>query len=681
MLNKLSGFSGCHGPRKVIASVCAALILLSSLSLIIALQQEGDSADGSQWIPARTTAIIASSFVITPTSGYVGTELTFTASATSDLGTVLNFTIYYDYVLANGSVNPSSPVSHNTTGNPGSIVTHYVYAAPGNLTGNSYRVRLEITDGTGAIKVLTRVVYIYLNRVPYFSPDLGPGLDAQAGIALNMSVTCWDADNESLNLTWDFGDGSEPVVQYCGPSALGVVCNQTHVWNPDPTLWYGVGDPAPIYPMYYVNLSLSDEYGHVVNTTTLVSIYLDHNFSPQGNLTANVTIADPGDPVNICGAAWDVEGEPLTWTFFISNSTQVISTAVFHTALTSPGQVVFQNVTYIFSEAGNYSVTLYLTDLALLELQTDPDFAAHNISIGTIYLSSVINRIPDVLANITVKDVNTGLQDVWVNDTSGVATAFFSIEALDRDGEVLTATWDYGDGSNQSFNVSSAGVQVWTFSQVHTYQKPGQYNVSVIVTDGRPGHEVLRYKLVSISSNNSAPKIKDLKIILSNSSYGEPGSVVQFVLILYDLERNPLTVMWVFGDGSPVEWTNVSAFDETGNATCFMNHTYSVAGKYDVWVNFTDGIYGREGLNNGSWSALVVIDTKASEVFRVWNWWDYASLSIFLLAIALLVMWGLWGTIRRRQLDKMGTTMEEYILRKKELKDYDERHEGGRGEQ
>ena len=657
---------------KALSVIVIAIVLLSSFSFLAAIVRDEPPLGETAEVPARSTAIVTSSFSISPRTAYVGQVVTFFANASSDLGSSLNFTIFYDYLLSDGvTPNPYSPKSVNTTGNPGSVVTQFVYGAPGNLTGSTYQVRLSITDGTGAVKNLTRVVTIILNRAPFFAPDLGTSLDAAISVQLNMSVTCWDEDNDDLTLTWDFGDGSAQFVQTTGPSLLGVECAANHTWSPDPDLWYGIGDTEITY---YLNLSLADGYDHWANTTTIIRIPLDHNFSPKGNVSISASIVDPGDEVAIRGNGSDAEGEPLTWTFVYNNSVEDFFVEVFQTGPSVPGTVVYQNTSYVFSDSGNYSITLYITDLSLPELQTDPDYAAHNVSVGTVHISSVLNRVPFVLAEIMVTP-----QDVRANESTGMADATFMIQTNDFDGEVLMATWDFGDGSQQAYNLSLGGTRVYTFNQTHRFAATGQYNVSVLVTDGRPGHEVLRYKLVNVSSNNSSPRIRNLNIILSNSSYGMPGSVVRFILVLSDNERDPLEVMWNFGDGSPIEWTNVTSFGPDGNVTCYMNHTFMAVGQYTVWINFTDGVYGASGLHQESWSALVVIDTADTVTVRSWNLWDYTSLALFFASIALLILWAVMGSVRRSRLDTMGTTEEEHRLRMQELEQYDKRHKGKEG--
>ena len=302
---------------------------------------------------------------------------------------------------------------------PLSCVKHITLANP-------YKVRLSIDDGTGApLRNFTRAVMVIENTAPFFAPNLGPylqtDLDPETFTAsLNMSVTCWDDENDNLTLAWDFGDGTEPIVQWTGPALMGVECTQNHTWSPDPELWYGLGDTEIVY---HLNLSLTDGVGHWTNTTTMVEILLGHNFSPHGNISVLAFKVDPTDVVIIYGNASDPEGEPLTWTFVFSNATEVIHTDVYHTGLTEPGAKVFQNTSYVFSVPGNHTVTLYLSDLALPELQVDPDHAAHNVSVGAVCLLSVNNSIPYVSAEIDVVDCDTGSQDIVVNATTGVALA------------------------------------------------------------------------------------------------------------------------------------------------------------------------------------------------------------------------------------------------------------------
>jgi len=480
-LTSLNGPSGQPLGRHTLkppSVIIASIILLSSFAVLVYFVSDEASVDEVGGAPARSATIVSSSFVINPELAYVGQVMTFFVNATSDEGTNLEFTIFYDFYLSDGvTPNPDSPVSVNFTGNPGNVVTHWVYDVPGPV-GGLYIVRVSIDDHTGApLRNLTRYVQIRENTAPYFSPDLSPSLNLALNeetftAHCNMSVTCWDEDNDDLTLTWDFGDGTDDVVQTTGPALVGVVCNQNHTWSPDHELWYGIGDTEITY---YLNLTLTDGLDHWENTTTVILISLDHNFSPKGNISVNASIVDPADVVTIYGNASDVEGEPLTWTFVFNNSVEDFHTEVYYTGSTAPGAVVFQNTTFVFSVPGTYNITLYLSDLATPELQVNPDFAAHNISVGKVRISSVNNSIPLVSASMMVIP-----NDLHVNETTGVACAKFSIQAIDWDGEVIYATWDFGDGSEQAFNVSLGGICVYTFSQIHEFAASGQYNVSVV---------------------------------------------------------------------------------------------------------------------------------------------------------------------------------------------------------
>ena len=660
-------------------SVFAVVILLLSLSFLVAVVSEESEPEENPEFTARSSEIVNPDFIVSPLSAYVGEVITFNATAESDISDTITFTIYYDYFLSDGvTPNPESPTSVNVTGSPGRALTEYVYSKPGPVSGNYY-VRVYVDDGD-EVWYKTKRITVRNNSAPYFAPDLGSGLSAELDnetftASLNMSVVCWDKDDDNLTLIWNFGDDTEPVVQWTGPAVAGVECAQNHTWRPDPEMWYGIGDTDIIY---YVNLSLTDHLGHWKNTSTPVRIGLDHNFSPKGNVSVLSKVVDPADVVTIYGNASDREGEPLTWTFVFRDETEIIHIDVFHTELTEPGAKVFQNTTYVFSVIGNYSVRLYLSDLTLPEMQVDPDYSAHNVSVGEAFVSSVNNSLP-YSSRIRALDCYTGNQTIVLNETSGIALVRFSIDAADEDGEIVYATWDFGDGSEGASNVSLGGTDVAEFIQIHEYPLAGQYNVSVVVTDGRAGHEVMRFKLLNITSYNKAPEVRSLVVILSNNSYGLPGSAVRFELVLFDNERDPLEVRWYFGDGSPAMYTNVSVFDEDGRVRIVVNHTYSEIGTYKAWVNFTDRLYGFTGYHEDSYSSIVVIDIPDPVIIHEWNWWDYASLALFFAIIALLVLWSAMGSLKRRRIDRLGVTAEEYLHRKKEIEEFDKRHMGQEG--
>jgi hypothetical protein len=668
--------SGWQPLREAFAFLVILIIVLSSFSFLAAFARNG-SPTGDGDLPARLEYTLTASFVVTPMDAYVGDLITFNASATTPYASSLNFTLYFDYYLANGSVNHDSPVeTATTTGSRGWFNTTHIYNAPGNYTYGYpyvYAARLQVTDGVGGYRNITRYPQITENEAPYFHPILEEELyDVQIGVPYTISVTCWDADNDELTLTWDFGDGSIIAVNTTGPALSGVTCSQTHTWNPDPEDWYGIGG---VNITYYLNLSLTDGRDHWTNTTSEVIFPLEHNYSPSGTISTSLTKVDPTDEVWLRGTASDPEGEPLTWTFVFSDSEEDFLVMVYHTGLTEPGATVYQNASYVFSEVGVYTVSLFISDVTNPALQVYP----HNVSAGDVTIESVNNSIPFVLTTIRISDYYTRQQDVRVNETTGLAIAVLSIQTNDNDGDILYATWAFGDGSEPAYNQSLGGVgTLYTFKQIHEFPGTGQYNVSVMITDGRDGHEVLRYRLLNVSSNNSRPEVFDLDVIYSNGSYGLPGTVVVIILTLYDLERDPLQVAWDFKDGSPIEWTNVSSFAENGTAVCTVNHIFEEIGNYRVMVNFTDGIVGIRGLHAASCEIFITIKIPKIIPVRIWDLWDYASLSTFLLICGLLVMWAVMGSMKRKRLDMMGTTLEEYMLRKQEIEEYERKH-GGEG--
>jgi len=564
---------------KCVGVVFAAILLLG-LSVPM-LEQTSE-------MPARSSTIyLLSAFAVSPSTwAYVGDTVTFFANATSDSGTTLNFTIYYDYLLANGSINPCSPVSVDTTPNPGSISKTYVYNAPGNYTysdDNQYVVHLVINDGMGGWRNSTRYVTIVESWAPEFTPSPLQIIDWEIGVPLNLSVTCWDKDDDNLTLTWDFGDGTDIATNLTGPAALGVVCSQTHAWNPDPEDLYGLGDT---YITYYLNLSLTDGCGQWTNTTTEIRLHLPHNFAPQidsvlvdGEWFAAV---DPGDTVQISASASDAEGEPLTWTFVFNNGTSDYRTVVNHTAGAAPGELVWCNITHVFGSEGRHGVTVNVSD-ALIPYQVWP----HNVSL-TVPVDVMLNSAPYAMESI---NVNPNYPIIWLPDKDYVLVTY-SMDVYDPDGDLITVTWAFGDGSPLEVNASEGGICIYCFSQVRNYTEAGWKNVSVVITDGRPGHEIFRNVSVFVNSTNRPPSAVSFQpLALGGGIFAWVEEVVEFELVISDPEADPVEVIIDWGDGSPVLWLNLTDYVDK-NVTAYFDHTYVIRGNYTITITYTDNQIG-----------------------------------------------------------------------------------------
>ncbi len=288
-------------------------------------------------------------------------------------------------------------------------------------------------------------------------PLLSPGeIYAVAGVPLQVNVSVYDEDNDNVNVTWDFGDGSPTAVTMSAPAGSWdpmVVVFQNHTWNPVVTP--GTGD----YDVYYtLTLTGDDGNGNIVVQPTPVTVHVPDNEYPSLAISVPNQKVQPTDNVLIVANATDAEGESLTWTFVFNNTdlSQDVLTIVDITPISAPGELIWNNVSLVFGAEGNYKVTLFVSD-ALPGSQVFP----HNKSVQSTVIEVANNVAPTVLSSINVDP-----QSPIINITLGYVRVNYSITAFDLDGDVLSAIWDLGDGSPSITNTSQGGRGMYTFEQM-----------------------------------------------------------------------------------------------------------------------------------------------------------------------------------------------------------------------
>ncbi|MCJ7489783.1 MAG: PKD domain-containing protein, partial [Thermoplasmata archaeon] len=624
--------------------------------------------DGSIGLSAGILATTIDGFAASPVRVGIGEEVTFFINASSDTSTLLDVLIRFDSQLVNRTNNTASPYEEFTgVDSPCSIITTYSYDSLGNIThsitGESmYIVTVYVGDGTNTVK-LTKTIYVVENVAPEFL--LKPGsriVSAVKDEPYTIVVKTQDEDDDPLLVTWDFGDGSGAAVNETGPAGSGVYTNQTHTWTFE--LEPGVGD---VDVSFLLNITVDDGQGHVLKATSEVVFYIPLNWVAENiTLVASSTVVAPSDIVLFSATASDKEGDQLTWTFVFSDGLDEFHYAVYHTDATAPNTLLRVNTSYTFDALGEYMVRVYVVDAI------SPDLVlSRNQSSGGLDIMVVENAKPFVSGNITVVSPNAEL--IVINRTTGGINVTFSIMAIDADGDVLTATWDFGDGSEPSVNATSGGTGTNLFVNCHEFTASGVYNVSVVVTDGRADHEVTRYKLVSVRSENLGPTFKSLRLNMSHGSFGAPNTVVVFTLVLSDFERDPLQVTWDFGDNSSLYIVTASEYDSNGNMTIIVEHLYTTIDDYEILITYTDSVLGT-GTHTKSYEAYVRIRIPIIQEVRIWNWWDYFSLGVVLVSLGAIGARTVTLGRYRKMLDMHGTTLEEFNVRKNEIRDtYKER--------
>lgn len=636
---------GGSGMRRIISSGLLLALLVSSVLIGLDTGRIGHDED----ITCRTSAAEILSFAASPSRVYVGEEVTFTATASSSTSSTLTFTIYYDAIIPPYPTNNThSPYTINVTGNPGTVTTTFSYSTLGNMTAGTdtyYFVRLVVNDGSSTTDTALISVYVVENSAPTFEialPESLPTLDPGEEIALSIKVS--DPDGDPVTVTWNYGDGTV-ALNSTVPALPGVYVNQTHAWYPVT----GPGIGGLIY--FSIMITLEDPYSNSETATSLIAVALPPNGYPVIGFAVSDTLIDPMDEVVLYANATDPEGEALTWTFVFNNGVEDFLVMVYHTDITPPGTKVWNNVSYIFESPGNYIVRLYVCD-GVVPYQD----MAHNVT-KQVSIRVIGNSVPAVVDEITLSD-----ESPQIDVDKGFYNVTFAIQAYDSDGDVITALWNLDDGEAPKENTSSGGLAVYVFRQVRCFNNTGAYNVSVLISDGIPGHEVLRYTKFNVTSNNLPPSIVSFDFTYDTGNYALPGEEIEFTITFSDSEMDVIEITWDFGDNSTPLSFNLTEYVD-GNVTCTVSHSYSEAGIYNITIAYTDnelyGVLTHERIKK----ATVVVEVPFERLVDAWSWWDYTALILVFLIPVSLVLNIVRSRRRRRRLEAQGITLEELQLR------------------
>lgn len=275
--------------------------------------------------------------------------------------------------------------------------------------------------------------------------------------------------------------------------------------------------PVPEFSMYYPNV----DYPNTINLGDIAYFNASESYDPDG--------------------AWDEANFTYTWDFGdVSPSTTGIT--VNHT---------YENLD---PEEATYNVTLNVTD-------TRSDY---NTS-ATTYLLIRVNHVPNA-------DAGDDIEDVFVNEEVSLdGSGSYDWD----DDDILRYKWTFDeDHSSQDTDWS-----IETDASV-TYNKPGNFTVTLNVTDGMSWH--IDTLIVRVIKANSPPVCdvgdditnvnvnQELYFSGANCSDPDTGDV--------------LTYTWDFGDDSTTTGSEVT-------------HKYTDNGIFTVTLNITDGeLYANDTL-------------------------------------------------------------------------------------
>jgi PKD repeat protein len=154
--------------------------------------------------------------------------------------------------------------------------------------------------------------------------------------------------------------------------------------------------------------------------------------------------------------------------------------------------------------------------------------------------------------------------DATADPKSGTAplAVAFSANGADPEGQTLTYSWDFGDGSTSLRQ-----------NPDHTYMEPGTYTAKVTVKDSKGATGTATVQIVV---NNPPGNVAPTVHAAGDPTAGKPPLAVQFSATGTDPDGDTLTYAWDFGDGGTSLLQNPS-------------HTYTTAGTYTAKVTVSDG--------------------------------------------------------------------------------------------
>ncbi|UCE80415.1 MAG: PKD domain-containing protein [Methanobacteriota archaeon] len=341
-----------------------------------------------------------------------------------------------------------------------------------------------------------------------------------------ISFTGTANDESTLAYKWFWGDDSS-TDWMTSPST-------THTYTED-----------GYYDVYFAAKEVSEEDTadfFISWTNTTVKVIDNSNTAPH-SLQIEISPSNPdiGDVVTFNGSAIDDNGDDLrfSWSFGDLYSAKG------------------QNVTHQYTEAGSYTVTMYVDDEHLGE-QARP--------VSTNRLLVVSDNAPPT---IDVPDFPDVIRDVSYD---------FSVVASDGDSDPLTLTWIWGDGTETVTSTDTAS---------HAYANHGQYTLTVYADDGAgsDGHNVSDTGLVTVTSpDNIAPEITSL---LPSKTDPYTGEEISFTGIASDSNGDALRFTFDFGDDTYAVFENPATAPDTA-VEFTVSHTYESAGTLSAYLYVWD---------------------------------------------------------------------------------------------
>jgi len=340
-----------------------------------------------------------------------------------------------------------------------------------------YPVLLRITDNCGAIVEIKKIV-----SVPPLTPNRPPIVSftcpSQVRVGELDASGSYDPDGKIVSYSWQFGDGE-----------VGYGVTVAHQYQTPGT--------------YTVTLTLTDDAGAKATSSEIVQVVPPSNQQPVAYFTWDISQPNPNQSVIFdASGSYDPDGSirSYVWDFDGDGRVDLVTQEV--------------TVTHAYPTCGDKQVTLRVVD-------------DQGASSSPETRSLHVNCPPKARFSWTPRVSKPGTL-VQLDATS----------SRDPDGQVVSYTWDFGDGSP-----AELGAQV-----SHSYATCGRYTVKLtVVDDGGLSHEiaqVVRVNCPPVAGFDWSPQVPSA------------GTSVTFLAVRdtelsYDPDGPIASYIWDFGDGAP----------------------------------------------------------------------------------------------------------------------------------